>query len=145
MLRNGASTTTSVLGAILLIAACSESTYQSNSENQPPRRYTFEEKPERTSELISRVNNLKLGQSFENVVNLLGTPTYDQSMARKGRHAATRLRVVRYYTRIANQIPLYDDSVDRFVELRFDGQNQLVAIWSNIDGVRTSNPALLDK
>ncbi len=137
MVSKGAKQLTVLVPLLLASVSCSQRVPDRELERpQEERKYVFRLQPDRVKDLVVKVNTLKDGDDLNLVIDKLGTPTYNQPMARKERDAKMQFRIVRYYTQILNTLPVYDDRFDRYIELRFDSRDKLVRIRSNVDGVK---------
>jgi hypothetical protein len=80
---------------------------------------------DRRDALISSARRLKVGDSRERVVQLLGPPTYDQHMASKERPPRVRFRKLSWYLTIWEQ-GLVNEAKDEYVAVQFDEDTNLV-------------------
>jgi hypothetical protein len=101
--------------SFLLAAAVSVST---GAESPAPKHPSFQLDAKAKRVMVEKAVALKPGDSYQSVTNRLGTPTYDQALARKedshlvGR--SLKYYVVRWETGLVNEF--YDELVDVFLD-----------------------------
>ena len=103
-----------ILLCLLFAAAVSVSA----GPEPPPKRPSFQLDAKAKRALVEKAVVLKPGDSYQSVTNRLGTPTYDQALARKedsrviGR--SLKYYVVRWEADLVNEF--YDELVDVFLD-----------------------------
>ena len=80
------------------------------------------------------VNQIKLGDSSEQVISILGHPTYDQLIAGKEADAPIRGRSLKYYVRRYEK-NIVNEKEDKLVSIIIDNSNRVVKVMSNCEGI----------
>lgn len=92
----------------------------------------FEMSPGERAAFVSKLAQVRLGETRAEVEKLLGKPTSDESAARK-EDGSFLARCVDYYVTVYEK-DLVNEKHDEYVGLYFDASDHLILIFSNVKG-----------
>jgi hypothetical protein len=98
--------------------------------------YYFEMKPEELKKLSENIEKIQLGDSLTRVIELLGEPTVAHYSIGKQPPDAKVKKIIHYYAKIWEK-GFINEKHDRLVRFCFDGNDRLLKIDSNIEGIES--------
>lgn len=104
-----------------------------NAEQPDPKRPYFVLSEEKARVLRSRINALELGETSSKAIALVGPPDKDYYVSPMKPPSDWKFHYLTFYFTTVSESPgnIYDGDVD----LVFNRQDKLTAIYSNVDGI----------
>ena len=105
------------------------------SETPPRTTHDYVMAPERQTQFLRSLLQIRMGDPLLEVTKRLGPPRYDEITRQKGWPPKFLYRILRYYVKrwdpeLSNVIH------DRVVDLLFDQKDHLAGVRSNVEGYR---------
>ncbi len=109
---------------------------EANELEKPSHEYFYEMPPDKVKAFRGAILQIKIGDSRQKVIDLLGKPTIDGIMSPKEpwRWREPKRRLVRYYVKIYEK-GFSNVKFDRHVTFIFDNDDRLKEIYSNVDTI----------
>jgi len=126
------------ISIISIIAGCMMNTNSQESKlsnlSAPTSGIYFEMPIAEVEAFRKNIKQIKIGDTVETVIDILGQPTYDQVLAGKEANALVQGRKFKYYLRRYER-DLVNEKQDRLVSILFNLNNRITRITSNCDGI----------
>lgn len=100
--------------------------------------FPYEMSTEQTTQFLAALTTLKVGDTYEQVISILGTPFKETTIRGKKIDDPVRGTSVTYYLSKIHAT-MVNEKKDKYVLLAFDSNKKLVSGWTNIAGLSLSS------